>query len=252
MILIHCIKLSIYYFPKQKKEICDRNKSQKNSFHYKILKMKRLIFSLFIIISFSTFSQSSVEFNYNDVYIGRNLGVSWKKSISNLSLSAGTTFHLNQWDKIPIGVFIQNSGYAKNLGQRFGLQLGLEYFFIQNSFVKLGVFYTNQTSFIDQVHKMYYVHDTLVSNPHSEFDFSYIKSERTFGPVLTCDNIIGLSLQSKITNHIYLTTKAGLGILFWKNTDKNVILTGDFSSKGNLGYNFTNYLSMGVGYTFQK
>lgn len=212
--------------------------------------MKSFCSYLILFISISSFSQSSVEFNYSDVYIGRNISLSWKKTISNFSISTGVTYHINRIDKVPIGTFIKKSAYAENFGQRFGIQIGLEYFLIKNSHCKLGLFYNNQTSFISQVHKMYYAYDTLVSNPQSEFDFLYTKSERTFGPFITIDNVIGLTLKNTITDNLYLTTKGGLGFLLWKNTDNSVLLIG--GKKNNQSYNFTSFFSIGLGYTFNK
>lgn len=212
--------------------------------------MKSFCSCLVLFLSFSSFSQSSVEFNYSDVYIGRNISLSWEKTISNFSISTGVTYHINRIDKVPIGTFIKKSAYAENFGQRFGIQIGIEYFLIKNSHFKLGLFYNNQTSFISQVHKMYYAYDTLVSNPQSEFDYLYTKSERTFGPFITIDNVIGLTLKNNLTDNLYLTTKGGLGFLLWKNTDNSVLLIG--GKKNNQSYNFTSFFSIGLGYTFNK
>jgi hypothetical protein len=212
--------------------------------------MKSFCSCLVLFLSFSSFSQSSVEFNYSDVYIGRNISLSWKKTISNFSISTGVTYHINRIDKVPIGTFIKKSAYAENFGQRFGIQIGLEYFLIKNSHCKLGLFYNNQTSFISQVHKMYYAYDTLVSNPQSEFDYLYIKHERIFGPFITVDNVIGITLKNNITDNLYLSTKGGFGFLLWKNTDNSVLILG--GKKTNQNYNFTSFFSIGIGFTFHK
>jgi len=174
----------------------------------------------------------------------------WIWGVLYFSISPGVTYHINRIDKVPIGTFIKKSAYAENFGQRFGIQIGIEYFLIKNSHFKLGLFYNNQTSFISQVHKMYYAYDTLVSNPQSEFDYLYTKSERTFGPFITIDNVIGLTLKNNLTDNLYLTTKGGLGFLLWKNTDNSVLLIG--GKKNNQSYNFTSFFSIGLGYTFNK
>ncbi len=212
--------------------------------------MKLIIFIITFTISVFSFSQSSIEFIFNDIYIGRNLNLSFKKTISNISLSAGLTYHINRIDKVPIGTFIKKSAFAENFGQRFGMQLGFEYFFLHNSHYKFGLFYNNQTSLISQVHKMYFAYDTLVTNPQSESDFLYTKDERIFGPFITVDNVIGFTLQNKINENIYLTTKGGFGFLFWKNTDNSVLLIG--GKKNNQSYNFTSFFSIGIGYTLKN
>jgi hypothetical protein len=212
--------------------------------------MKLFFCYLVLFSSFSGFSQSSIEFNFNDVYIGRNLSFNWKKYYSNLSFSSGLTYHINRIDKVPIGTFIKKSAVAENFGQRFGVQFGFEYFLYKNEFCKIGLFYSNQISLINQLIKVYPAYDTLVSNPQSEFDFLYTKYERKYGPVFTSDNVIGITLKNNITKNIYLSTRGGLGILFWKNTDNSLLLIG--GKKNNQSYNFTSFFSIGIGYTFNK
>ncbi|MFM2037449.1 MAG: hypothetical protein RL432_388 [Bacteroidota bacterium] len=205
---------------------------------------------LALFLAFSFLSQSSIEFNFNEIYIGSNLGVNWKRHYPNLSFSTGLTYHINRIDQIPIGTFIKNSAFAENFGQRFGLQLGFEYYLYNNDFFKIGLFYSNQISLMNQLIKVYSAYDTLVSNPQSEFDFLYTKYERIYGPVFTSDNVIGITLKNNITKNIYLSTRGGLGILFWKNTDNSLLLIG--GNKINQSYNFTSFFSIGIGYTFNK
>jgi hypothetical protein len=212
--------------------------------------MKTICSYFIVFITFSSFSQSSIEFNFSDVYIGRNLNISWKKTISDFSFSTGLTYHINRIDKVPIGTFIKKSAVAENFGQRFGVQFGFEYFLYKNEFCKIGLFYSNQISLINQLIKVYPAYDTLVSDPQSEFDFLYTKYERKYGPVFTSDNVIGITLKNNITKNIYLSTRGGLGILFWKNTDNSLLLIG--GKKNNQSYNFTSFFSIGIGYTFNK
>lgn len=212
--------------------------------------MKSFFGYLLIFLSFSSFSQSSIEFNFNDVYIGRNLSANWKRHYPNLSFSTGLTYHINRIDKVPIGTLIKKSAFAENFGQRFGIQLGFEYFIYKNDFCKIGLFYSNQISLINQLVKLYPAYDTLVSNPQSEFDFLYTKHERNYGPVFTSDNVIGITFKNNITKNIYLSTRGGLGILFWKNTDNSLLLIA--GKKNNQSYNFTSFFSISLGYTFNK
>lgn len=209
---------------------------------------------LLIIFSLSffpfSFSQSGIEFSYNDVYIGRNFSLQWTRQVSALSFYAGATYHVNRIDKIPYGTFVKKSAFASNFGQRIGLQFGLEYYFFKNSNFKTGLFYNNQISFIDQRFIKYIAFDTLVSNPQSESDLVYKYNELTFGPFITADNVIGLTLHCNLTDNLCLKTKGGFGFLLWKNTDDDVLLIG--GKKNNQSYNFTSFFSIGLGYTFNK
>lgn len=54
---------------------------------------------------------------------------------------------------------------------------------------------------------MYYSYTTLVANPQSESDLLYLKSERSFGPTFTTDNVIELALKNKLIDNFYLTSK---------------------------------------------
>lgn len=210
----------------------------------------KLINCFFLFCSFQSFGQSSIESSFNDVYIGRNFNVSWKNTHKKISYSAGLTYHVNRIDKAPIGTLIKKSAIARNVSERFGTQLGFEYYLLQNSYCKVGLFYNNQISLISQVHKMYYAYDTLIANPQSEFDFLYVKSEMSFGPLLTIDNIIGLTLINKLTKDFYLTSKGGFGFLYWWNTDDSFLLVG--GNKNNQNFNLTSFFSIGLGYFFNK
>ena len=212
--------------------------------------MKHFLSFMILFHSIFSFSQTSLELSYNDVYIGRNMGLSWKHTVTDFSVSAGLTFHINRLHEVPISTFIKKSAYAVNFGERIGIQFGLEYFLFGNEYYKLGLFYNHQTSFISQQIKTYLADSALVAEPQSEFDFLYIKKEQIAGPFLTSDNVIGLTMRNKLSDNFYLTSKAGLGILLWTSTDESVIIVSDGNI--NFGHSFTGFLSAGVGYTFQK
>ncbi len=206
---------------------------------------------LFIALNASVANaQTSLELNYSDVNIGRNLNLCWKQTISDFSVSAGLTYHLNRIDKIPLGSLVRKNAFAENFGQHFGIQLGFDYFLYENEHLKLGVFYNNQSALISHVFKSNSIYVPLVPEPQSEFDYAYIKEESIWGPFITSDNVIGLTMKNTLTRNFYLTSKAGLGMLFWKNTDDSVSIFA--GSKVNQGYSFTGHLSVGLGYTFNK
>lgn len=212
--------------------------------------MKYRISLIFVLSAWVSTAQPSLELQYSDVHIGRNLNLSWKQTISDFSVSAGLTYHLNRIDQIPESVLLKKNAFAENFGQHFGIQIGFDYSFYENEHLKLGVFYNNQSAFINHVYKRYSVYVQLVPEPQSEYDFAYIKKEDIWGPFITSDNVIGLTMRNSLIRNFYLTSKAGLGMLFWKNTDDSVSIFA--GKKVNQGYVFTGHFSVGLGYTFHK
>lgn len=209
----------------------------------------KLPFILFVILSFDSYAQTSIEFHYNDVYIGRNFSLQGATEKNKVSFNYGLAYHVNRIDKIPYGTFIKKTAFASNAKQRLCLQLGFGYYFYKTEHFQGGLFYNNQISFIDNKLIKYWYHDTLVSNPQSESDLIYTYEEVTFGPVFSIDNVIGLTFKNKINDHIYLKTKGGIGLLFWKNTSENFIL---LTNPPNQGIDYSTFFSIGLGYTFRN
>lgn len=211
--------------------------------------MKLTLLIISVVFSQLIYSQSSLESSFNSVYNGRNVNLSFKKEYNKLAISAGLKYHINRPELVPIGTFFRKTATAKNFSERIGFQIGFDYFFFKNDFCRIGAFYSNQFSRITETIKMYYALEPIVAEPQSEFDYSYIKSERTYGPVLASDNIIGVVIETNITKQIYFITKGGFGMMFWKNTDSSVILSSNLNQRG---YNFDSFVSFGCGYKFQK
>lgn len=211
--------------------------------------MKIILICLLVLQSNFTYTQSGFESSYNAVFNGRNVNLSYRKSIGNLSISGGMKYHINRIEMIPIGSFFKNTAYAQNFQERIGLQVGLDYFLVNKPNFKLGAYYNNQFSFISLMHKMYYASGQIVDNPQSESDYLYVKSERIFGPVFESENTIGIVIESKLTSNFYSVLRGGFGVMFWKNTDSGVILS---SNPNQIGSSFISFGSIGLGYYFFK
>ena len=190
-------------------------------------------------------AQSGLESSYNVAYNGRNINLSYRKTIQNFDVFGGLKYHINQMENVPYNTFFKNSAYAVHFKEKIGVQLGLDFFLVRKPNYELGVYYNNQFSFISQVIKAYYAYEALVPNPQSEFDYSYVKHEKIFGPVFESENTVGVVFKTSLTPRFYTSLRGGIGVMFWKNTDSSVIFTSNLNQHGHL---FTSFGSIGFGY----
>lgn len=212
--------------------------------------MKTPLF-IFLFSSLISFGQSSVEFAFNEVYIGRNVSLNWKKHYPSFNFSAGITYHINRLDKIPKREYFKNTALtdSNNFAQHFGVQFGFEYYFYKNNHFKIGAFYNNQISYINHLLKINETYDYIVPYPQSEFDVAFTKKEIVYGPVLSIDNVVGITIENKLFNNLYLNLKGGFGLLNYKIYG-NSLMSGN--GKAKRGRAFTSYFSIGIGYKFLK
>ena len=203
--------------------------------------------SSIVLISMPLFfkAQSGLESSYNVAYNGRNINLSYRKTIQNFAVFGGLKYHINQMENVPYNTFFKNSAYAVHFKEKIGVQLGLDFFLVRKPNYELGVYYNNQFSFISQVIKAYYAYEALVPNPQSEFDYSYVKHEKIFGPVFESENTVGVVFKTSLTPRFYTSLRGGIGVMFWKNTDSSVIFTSNLNQHGHL---FTSFGSIGFGY----
>jgi hypothetical protein len=80
--------------------------------------MKVIISIVFVCFNLLCKAQTGLETNYNLAYNGRNITVSYKKTIQNFALSGGLKYHINRIEHVPINTFFKNSAYASNFQKR--------------------------------------------------------------------------------------------------------------------------------------
>jgi len=182
-------------------------------------------------------------------FVGRNIDFQYNLKGKWLSYSVGLLYHINNIETVPYGSFFKKSALAQNEFEKFGLSFSLFKPFHNNNFISLGGFYQIQLSRITELHRVYYAYEQIETNPDSEFSYSYIKHQRIFGPVRTADNTIGIKLCAKLSQSSYLNLKIGVGMIFWKNEDKSVVLTSNLNQRG---YLFTHFMGIGYGFTFKN
>ncbi|MFA7272310.1 MAG: hypothetical protein WC044_00490 [Crocinitomicaceae bacterium] len=212
--------------------------------------MRFAVLLLFFVFILDGYSQLSLESSYNAVYNGRNVNLSVKQNFKNLALSVGLKYHINRPEMVPYGSFFKNSATATNFAEHIGFQIGVDYFFYRSDFCKIGAYYNNQFSRMSETFIFYSALDQLVPVPQSEFDYSFTKFEKLYGPVIAFDNTIGLAMEVNLSKRIYTMLRGGFGMMFWKNTDSSFIIAANTFFQH--GYNFTSFGSVGFGYKFAK
>lgn len=182
--------------------------------------------------------------NYNFAYRGRNVGLIYMHKGPRWGIGGGLTYHLNDLNKIPYHTYIKNCGYAESTGQHFGLQFNLGYTLYSNKYMKFGLYYQNQFSILSEKFLSDYTFDPSTQN--SVISYGH---QTTFGPSFGSDNIIGLSIESKLTDQFYLHLQGGAGMLFSKPISGSYPV---YNLTNRMGYSFTSTVNLGIGYTFNR
>jgi hypothetical protein len=210
--------------------------------------MKNTIFTLILFCSLGANAQFSLGLNFNDIYIGRNMGIVSKYHFNHFSISATPTYFINRKDKTPYNTFFKKSGLASKFSERIGFRLGIEYPFYKNEYITLSAYYNAQFSNVHEFLLHHIAIEPLVDPPQSVLDYSVQIKHTIFGPVFSVDNVIGVSIDCKLSERISMNLKGGFGLLFWKNSDdSHLVFSG---GKINQGIVFTSSSSLGLNYTF--
>ena len=210
-----------------------------------------LVFSIIFLISENSFSQISIESNFNVVHIGRNQSLLGKYQWDNFSILAGLKYNFNKESSFPQGQrnFYKKAFWALNFKEHIGLELGVQYKILKKKNFDFFTFYQAQITKSHIRHEVYlaiFPYIPLVSNPQSEYDYAYTLTQNYIGPIWAIENNFGIGLNVYFSNSFYFSTKLGGGILFYRNTDQNNII---FADGGH--WELSELISMGVGWKFQ-
>jgi len=204
-----------------------------------------LIFILFI--SNLTYSQFNLETNFNSVSTGRNQSLSLNYYFKKFQVGFGAKYNFNKLTNFPQNVFYKKTFYAINDSEHWGLEFNLKHeIFNLKNVLKSYIFFNSQYTKSHIRFETYYAVSELVPNPTSELDYLYVKHVDFIGPIIALENNIGLAFEIFIFDNVYLSQKFGIGLMLFKNLDKNTILVGG----GN--WVFSEMLSFGIGYKFEK
>ncbi len=204
-----------------------------------------VFFSLFN--SILLFSQFNIETNFNSVATGRNQSLSVNYNFIKLQVGLGVKYNFNKLSNFPQNVFYKKTFFAISQFEHWGLELNLKYeIFNLKDVLKSYVFLNSQYTKSHIRFETYFAISELVPNPTSEFDYIYVKHVDYIGPITALENNIGIAFNIFLINNLYLTQKFGVGLMLFRNLDKNTIIVGG----GN--WVFSEMLSFGIGYQFNK
>ncbi len=206
------------------------------------------ILLLFVITSSNlSYSQFRIETNFNSVHIGRNQSLLISYKIKKLQIGLGVKYNFNKLVNFPQNNIYKKTFYAITDSEHWGMELNLKYqIFNKKDVFFIHLFLNSQYTKSHIRHEAYLAIGQLVPNPTSELDYVYIKHINYIGPIIALENNFGLAFDFYLSEKIYLTQKFGVGMVFFKNLDKNTIIAGDGD------WELSEMLSFGVGYQFNK
>jgi len=207
--------------------------------------MNKLIATILIFISLKTHSQFILECNFNRNATSNNQTLALSYQFNKISLGFGLKYLYNKKDNFPYHVAFKRTFWALNLQQHLGANIFMNIDLWKLPKSKFSFFYDFQFTNSSNRFETFFAHEKLVDEPQSEYDYSYIKYTAYFQPVYAFENNLGLQFQFFLTENIFLTQKAGVGILFYKELDPIIII-------GNRGWVFSEMLSIGLGWKFDS
>ena len=201
---------------------------------------------LIIILLFSSigYGQLSIESSFNAVQgTARSQNLCVKFTKDNFSLILGAKYLINSRNE-DIGYLFKKMFHATKLSERLGLDLGYQFTFFERDNFKFNFFQNFQFTKAQTRLNMYYAIGILVPVPKSEEDYIFQKKTVLIGPVRAFETNMGIGLSIKLTPHLYLTQKTGVGIAIIKEFDPNA----KFASTDD--WFFTEMVNVGIGYSF--
>jgi len=193
----------------------------------------------------TSLSQFQIESNFNSVSTGRNQSLLLNYKKDKLQFGLGVKYNFNKLVNFPQNVFYKKTFYAITPTEHWGAEINFKYKILnlKNVFIA-HLFFNSQFTKSHTRFESYYAIGQLVENPSSEFDYIYVRHINEIGPFLAFENNIGLAFEIFLTKNIFFSQKFGLGVLLFKNLDKNTTIIGS----GN--WVFSEMLSFGLGYKF--
>jgi len=202
--------------------------------------MKSILVVIFFVFSQNVFSQLDLIASFNSVDIGRNLSINIKKDIKKHSILFGVKYNINKIVHDNQNNVFRKRFYATDWQEHFGFILGYQYnFLFKSSPIKPFAFYDFQFTKSHTRNLMYLPYDYDFNG-----DVLYKQYLEFFGPTIALEHNIGLGVDIKIINRLFLYQKIGVGVVTFHNIDKSIVGSGNWE----FGY----IISVGLGYQLTK
>lgn len=209
--------------------------------------MKKILVVLgtIILINLSpviSIAQTEISLAFNYVDIGRNLSLSGTKSFSRHKIQVGIKYGINSFEHDNQNNLFKKRFFATDFIEHWGAILGYQYAFKPiNNYVIPFLLYemqlTNSHTRNDWVFPVGYDTDGNVL---------YRKYLDYLGPTVALENYIGFGLNISLSEHLFITQKAGGGIALFYKTDPT------YAFKNNRSWEFGYMLSLGLAYRFKS
>ncbi|MBK9593308.1 MAG: hypothetical protein IPO32_18025 [Crocinitomicaceae bacterium] len=206
---------------------------------------KYFLVFLFLTSSFG-YAQLKLESNFSSVHIGRNQNLTVGYHFNKFFVYGGLKYNFNKRDNFPIATWFKKTSWATNVGEHFGGVIGMRYQFAKLEHISFFSFLEIQQSYTHVRHISEYILGSVVPEPTSDYDLIYQKQLYFVGPWWFIENNLGLGFSCNIWRGLSLNSKFGIGVLFYKNLDKQYIVYGPNN------WNFSEMLSFGLGWKFDQ
>ena len=222
--------------------------------------MKKNIFNtntilLFVFSFLSIFlnAQHSITSNYTSNYIGHDIDVNYNYKFKKSKFKLGLSFLLNrQWQNNPNWEVYYKVFHAFKVEDMIGYKIGYDYLFpLKNEKTTLFISYDlryryGQTRSLLPI----FINDTIYNSKNI-----VLLKEVVSTKIHAFSNIIGVGLNTRIFNNVFLNMKGGVGFDTFYTTRNRHSRTSSFFA-GNLPplrlFNLSYLFSIGLEYKFIK
>jgi len=204
--------------------------------------MKKILLVIIVItINQQVYSQLDIIGSFNSVDIGRNITITLKKDLKKHSFLFGAKYNINKIVHDNQNNVFRKRFYATDWQEHFGFNIGYQYnFSLKSSSLKPFAFYDFQFTNSHTRNLMYLPYDYDING-----DVLYKEYLEFFGPFIALENNIGIGFTANLSENIFLSQKAGVGIVtFHGNDPKRPFINGSWE----FGY----IISIGLGYHLKK
>lgn len=214
----------------------------------------RVILIFILFICFFDCEAQEISFAFNSTFSGRNCALTYIKSFEKSEIGLGLRYNINQWANPDdqSNIYYKRQ-YAYEPMQHVGVQVYYHHFI----WSMIYGFYDVQFSHSETLTKIMSAHsfDPDIENPTrpdpenevpTHDDLLYKRYIERFGPFTWVEQNIGIGFKFKISDSIYLTQKAGVGVMLLFGSDEQLPQTWPSAPE----WTVSTLLNIGLTYKF--